>query len=318
MSYLVQKNGALTVLHPCWNAAGSGTVTGKAGSFTYLLRDESGNTASTGLTITEQGSSGYYDFDFPGGLLDADGVWELQITNPSGTDQTTYYYYIQVVPPGEFSRVRSVVASGNPRITWTPSDATNAQSMDFPHGLYLFDGGPMNDAELSFTQGGKLSAVVHDVTREYTAELRAFSEVNSPAFYARLNAFWSHVSRGGTFAFAVDSGKTWDTTISQTGTEGATSLLVNSVSGIGAGDFLFLEDATDPTLFEVVEVSSVGTNSVNLSDSLTRPYGTGSVARYDEYFPTCAMLERRAAFPLRRAARGANRRDLKFKFRTVR
>lgn len=94
MAYVIQKDQSGTILHVVRSVIGTGTVTGKAATITYSLRDESGNLATTGLTITEQSTTGYYNIAV---TPDAVGNWQLSVTNPSGTDEATYDYPIQCV-----------------------------------------------------------------------------------------------------------------------------------------------------------------------------------------------------------------------------
>ena len=94
MPYVATTNSSVTLLHIVKTLDGSGTVSGEAANLTYILRDESGNTQTSGVTIAEQGSTGYYDLTF---TPDADGNWHLAVKNPAGTDRGTYNYYVQSV-----------------------------------------------------------------------------------------------------------------------------------------------------------------------------------------------------------------------------
>jgi hypothetical protein len=92
--WVMEKDLAGTILHLCRDAAGTGLVSGEAANFTYVLTDESRNTQTTGVTITEQSTSGRYDLAF---TPDAVGNWHLAITNPAGTDESVTDYFVQVV-----------------------------------------------------------------------------------------------------------------------------------------------------------------------------------------------------------------------------
>lgn len=92
MSYSIPKNNEVTILHRAGNLAGTGTVSGIAGTITTALLDELGITSGITVTITELGSTGLYEVKF---TPDAIGNWSLTVTNPSGTDQRTEYYNVQ-------------------------------------------------------------------------------------------------------------------------------------------------------------------------------------------------------------------------------
>lgn len=84
-----------TILHVVRDLAGTGTVTGSASSLSYSYRDVAGNVTTSGFSATEQGSSGYYDVPVAVGSTTGNAV--MSITNPSGSDEGTYDYPIQIV-----------------------------------------------------------------------------------------------------------------------------------------------------------------------------------------------------------------------------
>ena len=94
MAYVVGLNESLAILHPLLSLDGSSFVSGEVANFSYVLRDESGNTQTSGVSVAEQSTSGHYTNTFAS--WDATGVWKLSITNPAG-DLATYDYYVQVV-----------------------------------------------------------------------------------------------------------------------------------------------------------------------------------------------------------------------------
>lgn len=89
--YQVAVGNPVSVLHACRNLAGTGTVTGQQGAITALLRDPTTAVSVVPVTISEIGSTGYYNATFTPNLT---GIWQLALTNPAGTDVGTYDYQI--------------------------------------------------------------------------------------------------------------------------------------------------------------------------------------------------------------------------------
>lgn len=88
--YQVAVGNPVTILHPCRNLAGNGTVTGQQGAITAVLRDPTTAVSALPVVISEIGSTGYYNATF---TPNTTGIWQLALTNPAGTDQGTYDYY---------------------------------------------------------------------------------------------------------------------------------------------------------------------------------------------------------------------------------
>ena len=171
--------------------------------------------------------------------------------------------------------------------------------------------------------GGQAVAVAYDSFFRYQVAFKPFTSPSATAAVGTelgdLHGWIAHAQRGGEFTFAVDSSKTWATTLSGAEAQNQTTLSVSSVSGISGGDYCIVEDVDDPTMWEKRRITSVGASDVTVNGGVVFSYASGSVIRYHEYFPAC-ILEPMNSNPLveRDAGRGANLWDLQFTFRTVR
>lgn len=171
--------------------------------------------------------------------------------------------------------------------------------------------------------GGKAYNVTFDSYYRYDVTFAplTYPQTSNNVELAQLWAWIAHAQRGGEFAFAVDSTKTWATTLSGAEAQAQTALSITSATGIANGDQVYLEDVNDPTIWEKQEVDSTSAGPLLNIDSpgLNFSYASGSVVRYAEYFPACILdpIDQQP-FIERDGGAGANLWDLAFSFRTVR
>lgn len=175
----------------------------------------------------------------------------------------------------------------------------------------------------SISVGGQAVSVAYDSYFRYEVAFKPFKIPSSTASIATehgdLFGWVAHAQRGGEFTFAVDSSNTWATTLSGAEAQGQTALSVASEAGASVGEYVILEDADDPTIWEKRRLNAVGPATLTVDGGIAFSYVSGSVARYHEYFPAC-ILDPMTANPMRErdGGRGANLWDLQFVFRTVR
>jgi hypothetical protein len=93
--YEAQVSSPITFLFSLIDGSGN-LVSGEAANVAVALRDEDGAAAET-VTITEQGSSGYYEATFtPTKGASTGASYLLQLTSPAGTDGAIIQYPIRV------------------------------------------------------------------------------------------------------------------------------------------------------------------------------------------------------------------------------
>lgn len=100
MAYQVRLNTQVKVRHRCRNLAGTGSVSGEAANIAASLLDPDAQPSGLTVTVTEVGTTGWYDAAFTPNSL---GVWTLTLTNPASppaseaTDEGAYDYSVEAV-----------------------------------------------------------------------------------------------------------------------------------------------------------------------------------------------------------------------------
>ena len=212
-------------------------------------------------------------------------------------------------------------------IKFTPSGSTEQDiEFDSTRGvLTRLVGHPVTDNITSVSTGGKAVSVVHDAWFEYQVDFQGLQHPTSAssaaqlAAWKRLRSWISHAFAGGEFKFSVDDTKEYVTTLSGAEADAQTVLAVTDSTGMTAHDFIYIEDATDPTKWENVKITTVDSSIQITTGAITRDYVTASVVRHKEYFPACVLIgNKKPILTERSAGKGVNIFDLRFKFRTVR
>jgi hypothetical protein len=211
---------------------------------------------------------------------------------------------------------------GYPQFVFTPRGGTSitVSFAGIARQVSKWAGGPSGNRKLSFTQGGKSAAVIHDVFEEYDVEIPGIRPSASTAyrtFYAGLMSWWEHALAGGVFAFTLDSAQSSATTLSGALAYTDTSCSVASTAGMAANDWLYFEDADDPTRWTRRKINAVA-SGITLLDSIGRPFVSGSVVRHAWYLPQAVCLDDGMPLIEREGGKGADMWDFKAKFRTVR
>ena len=208
------------------------------------------------------------------------------------------------------------------RIEFTPRGEGSTVQLDFgTHPVLLeFAGFVMPDAEQTVSKGGKALTRIFDSYHLWKVVVERLGPVAGADTFEEVWAWASDAQAGTEFSFALDSDDTADTTFGAE-VKGETALNpVGSTTGIEVADFLFLEDATDPTKWQRAEVATVPSGTdLTIARGLRRGFVASSVLRHAEYFPKCQLLDQRKfKFAEREGGKGSNLWDLEFQFRTVR
>lgn len=130
MSYSIAVNNQVAVLHRAGNLAGTGTVTGIAGTITTALLDPTGASSAVSVTVTEVGTTGLYSITF---TPTSTGNWLLTVTNPSGTDQKVERYVVDAKSISAIQADSSLALTTLARVKerWEPGElvGTSADSV---------------------------------------------------------------------------------------------------------------------------------------------------------------------------------------------
>jgi hypothetical protein len=174
----------------------------------------------------------------------------------------------------------------NPRFIW------NANNLDFPDMLSQGTAFRRKSMRSYSFSDGKIAAVARKNTFfEARIVLARFSDAT---FEAALNAWWAWAVAGNQYAFALDSGKVYNSVNGVQVNPGDTTVTVGSTSGVTAGDTMLI-------------MSSLGLADIHkfvVSGLLTAPpriqftgfpskftFPTGSIVRHAEYFPKLVALD---------------------------
>lgn len=212
----------------------------------------------------------------------------------------------------------------NPQFKWTPKGEASTESLDLDlygaRGLQQLRGWRQTDERASVSSGGVAVTLVHDAWWEYELKLDAINRQNNALIFQRLSSFTAHVLAGGLFAFSIDSAKTLSTLLNGAVVKGATTIVVDDDAGVAIGDDLFLEDATDPTRWQIYRTTGTGgSNSWNSSHGTSFGFPDNTPVFAFEHFPTCRANGRNPVRLFERAAgKGADLWDFRLRFRTVR
>ena len=204
-------------------------------------------------------------------------------------------------------------------VKYTPRGEATEVTVDLTTlmgGLRLFSSKWMTNRATSITDGGNPYTVNFDQFIEYQCEFLRVQRSASVSNWGSIASMAAHISSGAEFVVEKDSDNVSDTTSSSLVAQSANLIPVASTTGFASGEIVYVEDADDPTKFEINECSGTS-GGVQLTNGIQYSYVSGSIVRHFEYFPKCVALKP-ARFKERAAGQGSEVWDLDFTFRTVR
>lgn len=171
---------------------------------------------------------------------------------------------------------------GSPRIVYA------GRTIDLGY-LSTYLPSPSLVASTARSDSGASRKIVTGAYDHVTFSVEGFSD---RALYLALRAWWDYAATGAPWALAVDSAKMTSTTLAQAEIEESETLHLVSGGGAGisTGDALRVIDAADPTVREILTVTSVIGDVVHCSDAL-HAFSAGSVVRHLEYHPSLELLD---------------------------
>jgi hypothetical protein len=178
---------------------------------------------------------------------------------------------------------------------------------------------PRTSAITTVAVSGLAVSDTQDAWFEYDLKVDAISVATMSTDFCRMMELVSHGNAGGQFALLVNDDAT-ATTLVTCCTQGDTVLEITSSTGLTAADTIYMEDASDPSKWQLAIVDSVDDGTHITLDSSTPTgfaYTTLSTIRIWEYFPAC-IFRKPAAIKERGAGKGASIWDLRLQLRTVR
>ena len=207
------------------------------------------------------------------------------------------------------------------RIQWTPRGDVSTVDLDFgAHPVLVeFAGSMRAAAKQTISRGGKTVTRIFDSYFLYNVTADHIGPTIDAGIFEEVHAWTAEAQAGTVFSFALDSDDTVDTTFGAEAIGTAVLDPVGSTTGLAVGDWLFLEDAVDPTKWQRAEILTVDSGTaLTLTRNLRRSFAASSVLRHAEFFPTCQVVGE-IKFAERKAGSGSGQMwDLRFAFRTVR
>lgn len=108
------------------------------------------------------------------------------------------------------------------------------------------------------------------------------SDTTHATFKRNIYQWFEWARRGGAFTFAKDSAKMSSTTLSSGAASGASSIFVNSITGISSGDTLVIRS---DTALDFIKVNGAPSGStITLTETLNSAFASGSVVRHEFYW----------------------------------
>lgn len=178
----------------------------------------------------------------------------------------------------------------DPRITWD----SGTHTLDL-EGLSLYEPSP---------QEARRSRVFADSGVSETSIIETFDRLvfgienfDSQTIFDGLYKWWAWAKQGKSYTFAFDSADVVDTALSSGISAGATSMTLDSVTGVTAGSRYKLIE-TDGLETEIITVASGwgGSNPVTLDTGTAYAYNAAAVFRSVDYFP--ALESEDSVFPV--------------------
>jgi len=154
-----------------------------------------------------------------------------------------------------------------------------------------FDGvGPTfkQDRKQNRSASGKIETI-----NLYGIQELKFEALFNISVYRDLVAWWSWARQGKTFSLALDSSKIGNTTLDGSAPESnGVTIPVVDASAFSANDICLIKAVDTDDEFEIIELDSVGSGTVDAKASLKFTYTVGDIFRHFNYWPSLKILDK--------------------------
>lgn len=163
---------------------------------------------------------------------------------------------------------------GSPRITY------NSVNIDLVMGKTGLKTIPTHTGYSNESGSGKIETISLYGRIQYE-----FDAYFSKAVYLTLWAWWSWARQGKTWAFALDSDDTGETTLDASAAAGQKTVPLTATTGFSADDYCFIKANDVDDEFEIVQIASVSAGvSITTKSNLVYSYNSADTFRHKDYF----------------------------------
>jgi len=156
----------------------------------------------------------------------------------------------------------------------------NGKNIDFPKSFFEKQ---IDSSRLVIQNKGVIQETLNVAATEMVrVSFRGLLNVDHADLKRQLQQWFQWAQEGKYWTFAADSTKTVLTTLNGGASAGATTMALTSTAGISADQLFVIRNLVR---LDVVEVASVSSPNVTLSESLNVDFTTGSRFRTAEFWP---------------------------------
>lgn len=166
----------------------------------------------------------------------------------------------------------------------TPQITYNSRTLSFPEKIYdiQIDYPGSAIVATSVTNIVQVLNVAPDVFVKLAARLFENSNSTHATFKRNIYQWFEWARQGFAWQLAMDPSKTANTTISSGALTGASSVVVADATGLVVGDNCVLKSSTQQ---EVVNIASISSTTIGLTETLLYDYASGVRFRHEKYWP---------------------------------
>ena len=167
------------------------------------------------------------------------------------------------------------------RITY---DSINFDVLIGPKGLRI-------DFKQERTQNRSGSGKIEQINQYGIQEITLDAYLTEAMYYNAI-AWWSWARQGKPFSLAMDSTKTFNSTLDGAAAAAQKVIPLTATTGLTVGDICVIETDADDQ-FEIVEIASISAGvSITAEDNLKQAYASGDGFRHFEYYPSLISLDK--------------------------
>jgi len=136
-----------------------------------------------------------------------------------------------------------------------------------------------------YNQNTSGSGKIEQINQYGLQEMSIDLYLDEPTYYDMI-AFRSWARQGKPFSLAMDSTKTFNSTLDDAAAAGQKVIPLTATAGLSVDDVCYIETDADDQ-FEIVEVASISAGvSITAKDNLKQAYASGDKLRHFKYYPS--------------------------------